>query len=153
MISVPRSALVLGLAGLLPFVWGAATLYPSLGIAATGMVGSRLVGHTVLVAYGIVILCFMSGVLWGFAARAEPGSTVGPMRAYGLSVLPALWAFFMVAGGPAQALSALVAGFVGLLALDMQYWLWGLAPRWWMRLRLMLTAGVLVCLIAGIVAA
>ncbi|MCC6007198.1 MAG: DUF3429 domain-containing protein [Rhodobacteraceae bacterium] len=152
MSTVPSAALLLGLAGVLPFVWGAVTLHPALGIAVTGVAGSRLVGHDVLVTYGIVILCFMSGVLWGFAARAEPGSAVGPMRAYGLSVLPALWAFFMVAGGPGQALSALVAGFVGLLALDMQYWLWGLAPRWWMRLRLMLTGAVLVCLIIGIVA-
>lgn len=154
--TIPRPALWLGLAGLLPFLWGTLTLLPSLEAALAPAIGARLVGQDVLVAYGTVILCFMSGVLWGFAARgqADPGATpAGAVRAYALSVLPALWAFFMVAGAPEQALSALLVGFVGLLALDMQYWLWGLAPRWWMRLRLLLTGGVLLCLLAGRLAA
>jgi hypothetical protein len=147
--TIPRPALILGLAGLLPFLWGVATvLSPGLADLGRGIVGQRLVEVPSLIAYGTVILCFMSGVLWGFAAKGAEHQ----WRGYGLSVLPALWVFFMVGGGPGQALSALLVGFLVLLVLDMQFAGWGLVPRWWMRLRLMLTAGVVACLAVGMVA-
>jgi len=66
---------------------------------------------------------------------------------FGAVVLPALWAFFMVGGGPVSAGMNLIAGFVALLVLDFAFWTWGLAPRWWMALRVMLTAIVILCLI------
>jgi len=100
-------------------------------------------GTYVSLSYGTLILSFMSGVLWGFAAKAEGRqAAVG----YGLSVIPALWAFFMVTDGTAGSLIALAAGFAGLLMLDATFAAQGLAPRWWMRLRLMLTGAVLACL-------
>lgn len=141
---IPRSALYLGLSGLLPFLWGAATIVvPDLGLWAAQTIGARFTGPFVLLNYGIVILSFMSGVLWGFATRAEGrDAAVG----YTLSVLPALWVFFMVAGGLTASAIHLIAGFVGLLALDWSFWRQGLAPPWWMRLRLVLTAGVVACL-------
>ena len=146
---IPRHALILGLAGLLPFLWGAATsLSPALADLGRGLFGQRLVAQPGLIAYGTVILCFMSGVLWGFAAQAAQQRAVP----YILSVLPALWVFFTVGGGPVQALSALLIGFVGLLVFDLQFRIWGLAPDWWMRLRLILTAVVVACLGAGLYA-
>lgn len=142
---IPRPALALGLAGLLPFLWGAATLVsPTLAQATLNMIGPRFAGPYVLITYGTVILCFMSGVLWGFATRATGWA------GYALSVAPALWAFFMVGGGPVQALSALITGFVVLLVIDLQFSHWGLTPRWWMRLRVILTAGVVLCLALGL---
>ena len=86
----------------------------------------------------------MSGVLWGFATKAD-----GRVAAtgYGLSVLPALWAFLFVGGGPVSAATFLVFGFIGILGLDWLFWRHGLAPAWWMTLRLILTAGVLVSLL------
>jgi hypothetical protein len=144
MTPIPRAALLLGLAGLIPFVWGAASqLSPALAEIGLALAGPRFVGPYVSLAYGTVILSFMSGVLWGFATRAT-GSAAA--TGYALSVLPALWAFFMVGGGPAAAALSLIAGFVGLLGLDGLFWRWGLAPPWWMRLRGMLTAVVVVCL-------
>lgn len=137
---IPRSALYLGLAGLIPFFGSALA-------KLTGWPGP-LVGYEdiILRHYGIVILCFMSGVLWGFATRAEGRqATVG----YVLSVLPALWAFFTTLGPMHQTFSALMLGFAGLLLLDLRFWRQGLAPPWWMRLRLILSAGVLVSLTAG----
>lgn len=144
MTGVPRSALLLGLAGLIPFVWGALTeLAPGLGDRAAAQLGPRFVGPYVSLSYGTVILAFMSGVLWGFATRAEgPAAGAG----YALSVIPALWAFFLVGGGPVSAAIYLAAGFVGLLALDWTFWRQGLAPDWWMRLRVPLTLVVLACL-------
>jgi hypothetical protein len=107
-------------------------------IWVAAFVGQRLVGQPALIAYGVVILCFMSGVLWGFAAKGAEHQ----WRGYGLSVLPALWVFFMVGGGPGQALVGAAGGVSGAAGDGhAQFAGWGLVPRWWMRLRLMLTAG------------
>jgi len=144
MTPIPRAALLLGLAGLLPFLWSVATqLLPNLALWGSGYVSPMFLGTYVSLSYGTLILSFMSGVLWGFAAKAEGRqAAVG----YGLSVIPALWAFFMVTDGTAGSLIALAAGFAGLLMLDATFAAQGLAPRWWMRLRLMLTGAVLACL-------
>ncbi len=146
---IPRSALWLGLAGLIPFVWGALTaMVPPLAVASYEVLPPVFVGDVVLVTYGTVILSFMSGVLWGFATKATGReAAVG----YGLSVLPALWAFIMVRDTSDVSLIWLVAGFVALLALDLSFARQGLAPAWWMRLRVLLTAIVLVCLLLPLV--
>jgi hypothetical protein len=144
MTDIPRAALLLGLAGLLPFLWGAATvLLPGLAEWGVRAIGPRFAGPYVLLSYGTVILAFMSGVLWGFATKAE-GQVAA--TAYALSVLPALWAFFFVGGGPVSAAIYLMFGFVGLLGLDWMFWRQALAPAWWMRLRVGLTAVVVFCL-------
>jgi hypothetical protein len=141
---IPRPALLLGLAGLIPFLWSAAThLSAELAGWASQWLPPMFLGVYVGVTYGTVILSFMSGVLWGFATRAEAGGASLP---YALSVVPALWAFGMVTDASANSLIYLAAGFVGLLFLDATYAAWGLAPRWWLRLRVMLTVVVLACL-------
>lgn len=142
---IPKSALLLGLAGLIPFLWGAATLYaPALAATGTDWFGPRFVGPHVQLFYGTIILAFMSGVLWGFATRAE-GAVAA--TGYALSTLPALWAFFFVGGGPVSAATYLATGFIALLGLDYMFWKQGLAPPWWMRLRVLLTAIVVACLV------
>jgi Protein of unknown function (DUF3429) len=141
---IPRSALVLGLAGLIPFLWGALNLLvPSAGDWGVSVMGPRFVAPFVSLSYGTVILAFMSGVLWGFATKTDRAEAA---LGYVLSVIPALWAFFFVGGGPTSAAIYLSAGFAGLLALDWSFWRQGLAPEWWMRLRAGLTAVVLLCL-------
>jgi hypothetical protein len=140
---IPRSALWLGIAGLLPFIFSLATvLSPDLAQVTLHWIGPRFVGPYVGLAYGTVILAFMAGVLWGFAVRAQSGLY------YALSVIPALWAFFFVGGGPVQAALWLAAGFVGLLGLDWLFHRHGLTPPWWMALRLGLTTVVVACLLA-----
>ena len=134
----PRIAILLTAAGALPFLAGAAM---ALGFWP-GMAPAQ--GQALLQVYGLVILGFMSGVLWGFAARGGPG------WAYALSVLPALYGFFAAPGHPwsigGQVLSHLVAGFLLVLALDAVFQARGLTPRWWLTLRLPVTALVLACL-------
>ena len=118
--TIPRAPLILGLAGLIPFIWGAATvLRPDLGLWTAQTISPRFAGPYVMLFYGAVILSFMSGVLWGFATRIEgrPAAT-----GYALSVLPALWAFLMTGGGPTRAGISLMAGFIGLLGLDWLFW-------------------------------
>jgi Protein of unknown function (DUF3429) len=141
---IPRPALVLGLAGLLPFLWSAAThLSPALASAAGQWLSPMFLGGYVGLTYGTVILSFMSGVLWGFASKAEGTEAA---FAYTLSVIPALWVFFMVTDASESSRVFLAAGFVGLLLLDAMFQAWGLSPRWWLRLRVMLTVVVLGCL-------
>ncbi len=143
--SIPKAPLLLGLAGLLPFLWGALTvLLPGLGAWAGATIGARFVGPYIQLAYGSVILSFMSGALWGFATRAT-GSVAA--SGYALSTIPALWAFFMVGGGPVSAAIYLAAGFVGILGLDWMFQNQGLAPPWWLSLRLLLTAIVVPCVL------
>ena len=137
--TIPQGPLLLGLAGLLPFIWGAVTVHvPALANWGQMTLGGRFVGPYVQLFYGAIILSFMSGVLWGFATKGE--GWIG----YALSTLPALWAFFMTGGGPTGAAVNLIAGFLGLLLLDWHFWQMGLAPKWWMHLRGLLTALVVL---------
>lgn len=150
MFSIPRAPLWLGLAGLIPFLWGAATLLvPQLHDWSLANLGPRFVGPYLQLAYGTVILSFMSGVLWGLAARAQGTQAA---TGYFLSVLPALWAFFMVGGGPTSAGINLIIGFLALICLDTAFSHWGLTPPWWMKLRVLLTAVVTLCLSIGVFA-
>ena len=143
--AIPRSALLLGLAGLIPFLWGALTLYvPAAYDWGQSNLGGRFIGPFVQLFYGAVIRSFMSGVLWGFATKAT-GATA--TAGYVLSVIPALWAFFMTGGGPTTAGVNLITGFLGLLLLDWHFLRLGLAPCWWMHLRVLLTAIVVISLL------
>jgi Protein of unknown function (DUF3429) len=141
---IPPAALSLGLIGLIPFVWSAAThVSPALAGWAGAFLPPMFIGSYVGLTYGTIILSFMSGVLWGFATKAEGrAAAVG----YALSVIPALWAFVMVTDSSVNSMIYLAAGFVGLLLLDASFAAQGLAPLWWMRLRLALTTIVLACL-------
>lgn len=144
---IPTSALFLGLAGLLPFLWAAlGILMPSVSDLTVSILGPRFNAPYMLIAYGTVILCFMSGVLWGFAVKSER------FLPYVLSVIPALWAFFTIGGGERQATSAVLVGFILVFLFDMQLANWGLTPPWWVKLRALLTAVVLACLAVGLYA-
>lgn len=143
MMGIPRAALLLGLAGVIPFAWGALTdVVDPLGDWSWQTLGPRVTGRTLLLLYGTIILSFMSGAAWGFATRAE-GRHAAVL--YVLSTLPALWALFL---GFSAVLLAL--GFVALLLLDRHAQRAGLAPPWWLRLRLLLTVLVVPCLLVGL---
>ncbi len=138
---VPAAAALLGAAGLLPFLWSAAThLSPALAGWAAAYLPPMFLGAYVGLTYGTVILSFMSGVLWGFATKGD-----GALP-YALSVIPALWVFFTVTDGSDLSSIYLIAGFAGLLMLDTTFAAQGLTPPWWMRLRLPLTAVVILSL-------
>ena len=152
MFGIPRAPLVLGLLGLLPFIAGAiisaGSFYANMGNPSED--GYPLIiasdGTKMMVLYGTIILSFMSGVLWGFATKTTgPAATVG----YILSVLPALWAFFMRGGNDSETVFYLLLGFLGLLLLDLYFYRAGLTPPWWMRLRVLLTSIVVICLTIG----
>ena len=149
MTRIPTSALILGLAGLIPFLYGAlSVLVP--GTAGLGRLWSpNHTGTALLQIYGIVILSFMAGVIWGFATRAEGRQAT---LFYALSVLPAIFIFLTAFAKPRPSLVMLILAFLSLLAVDASAARQGLAPPWWMRLRLMLTTVVVICLGIGVLA-
>lgn len=148
MSAIPRAALLLGLAGLIPFLWAALLSLGALDVTNWPLPPAlKGDGRLIMIRYGGIILPFMSGVLWGFATKADGPQAVA---AYALSVLPALWWFFLPGSGVSSALVNLATGFIGLLILDFAYHTWRLAPTWWMSLRVLLTAVVLLCLAIGI---
>lgn len=147
MTTIPRPALLLGLAGLLPFLWAAlGILIPAVSDAIVAALGPRFNAPFVLISYGTVILCFMSGVLWGFAVKSDQ------FLPYLVSTLPALWAFFAIGGGERQATSAVLIGFLLVFLFDLQFAQWRLTPPWWLKLRALLTAIVVGCLAIGLFA-
>ena len=84
---IPPAALVVGAAGLLPFVYAvvlvfaAAGTWPTLGLFPSDRTG----GVLVLERFGAAILGFMGGCLWGFAAA--PGRVPTPIL-LGASAIP-----------------------------------------------------------------
>ena len=148
-LKIPTGALILGLSGVLPFAWGAVTLLSeeafNFGIENFG---ARFVGPLIQLSYGVIILCFMSGVLWGFATKMdEKNGSLG----YILSVLPALWAFLSMGRGPISDTISLIVGFLAVLLIDRHFYLLKLTPLWWMNLRIPLTFLVISFLALGII--
>ncbi len=144
---IPRPALFLGLAGLVPFIAAAAVIALKPSLSLGGIEQPILAyGQLVLLGYGQVILSFMSGVLWGFAAQHRRAR----YWPYVASVLPALWVFFTAFLPQSDQYITLCIGFAALLILDFLFARAGLAPPWWMQLRVILTAVVMACLAASI---
>ena len=138
----------MGLSGLIPFFWGAVS---SLGFVLekfklTG-ISEKYTGSSVNLIYGTIILAFMSGVLWGFAANV--GDKRRPVG-FLLSVLPALWGFFTFNGILITPLVSLIIGFLGVFAIDIRFYYWQLTPEWWLSLRSILTLFVIICLSANL---
>lgn len=145
---IPRSALTLGLAGLLPFIAAAAALW--VAQSGTDPAHSLLSGNQALLAlagYGAVILSFLGGIRWGhLLTDYDRVSQWGPLT---LSVIPSVagWVALLLPG--AWMLPVLVAGFLLQLLGDQRAVRKQALPGWFGRLRLMLSIGAILCLLAG----
>ena len=136
--SLPPLALVLGLAGLIPFAaCGYAALTANGGPAAQA-----------LAAYAAVILAFLGGVHWGFALP-EPSGRAERAR-LGLGVVPSLigWValLLVIAVGTEAGLGLLLVGFALLTVVEARAARAGLMPPGYMALRYGLSAAVLTIL-------
>ena len=134
---VPPPAAALGVAGLVPFA--------ALSLAATVGPGELVSwSERLLVAYGAIILSFMGGCRWGFAAA---GLGDGPTpRQFAVSVIPALYAWVVSLLDFGIAALALAVGFLALYLADSALTRSRGAPAWWPALRLPLTAGAVASL-------
>lgn len=139
---VPRPALWLGLAGLIPFsgiallLW----LWPS----------EQRWLSPVLTGYGVVILSFMGGCRWGLAAAGMGDGTSVKMLT--ISVIPALYAWIVALLPDADAQVLLALGLLVLLTADLMLARNGGAPSWWPALRWPLSLGASGSLLAGAMA-
>lgn len=128
--AIPRSAAVLGGAGLLPFFFG-------LGAALFGRTAlQQQVGIEVFLGYGAVILSFLGGVRWG-AALVKP-----TWRALSLAVAPSLLAFGCLLLPHDLGLKFLAVGFLVVGLFDVTRGVHALWPEWYRRLRLRLSVAV-----------
>ncbi|MDK3020238.1 DUF3429 domain-containing protein [Pseudodonghicola flavimaris] len=145
---VPRFARLIGLAALIPFAWGVATQFSAdLSAWGSARLGPRFVAPYVQLFFGSVMLCFLSGALWGFATRASGALAAA---AYVLAAVPPIWAYVVTGGGPTSAAMNLIFGFAGLALLDLAFAYWRLAPGWWPRLRLPMATVIIACLAVGV---
>ena len=142
---VPRPALALGIAGLIPFVACTAGLW--LADPVWQAEASRM-----LLGYAAVILTFLGGVHWGKALADEPaiaatfGSDLNWVR-LGWSVTPSLVAWGAMLLSPVAAIFCFVPAFALAFLIDRQAVRTGFFPEWYLPLRKLLTLGVLTCLI------
>ena len=150
--SLNAIAILLGVAGLIPFL---ACAYAA--TAWTGVPASNAL--LALLAYGAVTLSFLGGVHWGFAL-GEPSTLLPPPAASGLridqmrlllGVVPSLvgWVALLVQivfASAESGLAVLIAGFVGAVAVEAQARQRALVPARYMWLRWLLSIIVVAVL-------
>ncbi|MEQ9609154.1 MAG: DUF3429 domain-containing protein [Kiloniellaceae bacterium] len=133
---MPRPAMVLGFAGLLPFLAGAA------GAWAAGS-PAYIIVINMQMAYGAVILSFLGAVHWGLAMAQEDAAR---WRHLGFSVAPALAGWLALILPNPLGLVLLVLGFVAVFFADLRS---PRLPPWYKALRKPLTLVTILCLAAS----
>lgn len=137
MISVARLAVLVGIAGLIPFIAGTTGLFL--------MPGNSVAILAYFYLYSAGILAFMAGIYWPISMQLEN-------RCYPLSPLVTMLlsqAFFVTAGiglllpTPAQVVLYTLT-YLALYLVDAR-WMKVYWPAWYRRMRLVLTLVVLVC--------
>ena len=135
---IPISALLLGVAGLIPF-FGLAVWQ---GMSADELLAERLMMGFIF--YAASILSFLGGVGWGLAMNETDPVQRG--LAFSVSTVPALiaWAAaFINVQNLGFALTILGAAFLLQSAWDWHLTQIGRAPRWFAKFRIGLTIAVL----------
>jgi Protein of unknown function (DUF3429) len=143
---LPLTAILLGVAGLIPFI--------GCGIAALGVdEASAQQMLWALIAYGAVVLSFLGGVHWGFALEPQGGEQSGRTERWRLlfGALPALvgWVALLIPLALPSwiGLVILIAGFLGTALVESQAARRGLLQPRYMLLRWGLTVVVVAMLI------
>ena len=136
-LNIPKPAVWLGFAGLIPFFLAAAIgLLPAAPLHDLSL--------QALLAYGAVILSFLGGIRWGLAiATTEPADLFGPLL---LSVSPALLGWIALLVSTPIGLVLLALSFAAMLIADLRL---STAPHWYRSLRLPLSIGAVVTLLIG----
>ncbi|MEM7241630.1 MAG: DUF3429 domain-containing protein [Pseudomonadota bacterium] len=146
--TIPTPALILGLAGLIPFLYAAWLMVTGfdLGLIPSDQSTQNIALH-ILTIYGVIICAFMSGVQWGYAVTSDQ------WRFYILSVIPPILIFVLsiLLGGPIMPamLICLIVAFLFVLCFDIYLSSIHLTPDWWLTLRVPLTSVVVLCLATG----
>lgn len=136
-----RLPLLLGLAGLLPFVATAAAGW----LAPVAWQG---VAIQAFLYYAAVILSFLGGIQWGVAMSLEPAGGPGFRARILLSMAPSLIAWPALLLHPVTAAWVLLVGFLLVRLHECGRASRELLPAWFQSLRHLLTAVVLLCHVA-----
>lgn len=132
---MPRPALVLGFAGLLPFLAGSAGAWAADSPAYIIVINMQM-------AYGAVILSFLGAVHWGLAMAQDDAR----WRRLGFPVMPALAGWLALMLPNPLGLVLLVLGFVAVFFADLRS---PRLPPWYKALRKPLTLVTILCLAAS----
>ncbi len=138
---IPTPALVLGLGGLLPF-------FTSAYLSFSADIKSSAMGLLSLGTYGAVILSFLGGIRWGLVLNNK--SQVQKWAPLTWSVVPSLIAWPALLLPSRYMLSVLAVGFLFQYAMDNEAIKAKKMPTWFGRLRLILTTGAVLSLLAGL---
>lgn len=141
---IPGAALWIGIAGLIPFAAAALALWVPLPLLDPAN------GLKLAVNYGAIILSFLGGIRWGTAIGPYDSGRMS--RELATSVLGALAGLAAVFLPPIPALTLLVTGFLMQGLWDVTSVEAGRLPMWFGKLRMLLTAVVVVSLIAALLA-
>jgi len=142
---IPRPARILGLAGVLPFAAGALAIW-------FAPAEYQFAAFNAQTLYAAIILSFLGGVQWGFAA-AGLGPGAGPSwERLGWSVLPSLLGWAALFLDPTAKTAVLMLGFLAAFVIDRRWTRMGRCPVWYARLRRDLSALVTACLGATLLA-
>ncbi|WP_192035233.1 DUF3429 domain-containing protein [Halomonas sp. YLGW01] len=134
----PRLPILLGLAGLIPFVvtalggWWAPVAWQVPALAA-------------FLAYGAVILSFLGGIHWGLAMGRDAPSSPAFRRRLVASMAPSLIAWPGLLWGGLPGALVMMLGFLAVRGLEASPASVAGLPSWYRRLRNVLTAVVVVC--------
>ncbi|EWY40498.1 hypothetical protein N825_35050 [Skermanella stibiiresistens SB22] len=150
--NTPRPALVLGLAGLIPFYLGAAGVW-LLPLPA------NVYALQVQVLYAATILSFLGAVHWGLALANHGGATSTPdnpapamtWKRLGWSVVPPLVAWVALALTAVPGLITFIIAFAGMWLGDRAAIREGHAPGWYLGMRSLLTVLVIAALALSLI--
>ena len=129
--NVPRSALLLGLSGLLPFIAG------GIGVWLAVLGDIRFALPLIILAYGCLIAAFLGGVRWG-AAMQNAARQKMP-RYLVMAIMPTLLALVAFMLPLPQAFILLIVLFIAQGVLDVTAVQQGQLADWYAPLRLLLT--------------
>jgi hypothetical protein len=142
---IPSTPLFLGLAGLIPF-W---VLAGGLALKGVGPFSCECL-DLALASYAAIILSFLGGIRWGLAVASADRPEAG--MHFMLSVMPSLAAWILLVLPEPWRLTSLGCLSLALGPLDRGLVLSGFAAPWLGRLRLLLSSGAGMALLAGAVA-
>ena len=118
--------------GVLPFIAASIMAFYDFGDV------SGFQADQIAVAYGAIILSFLGGIRWGDAIAKGPAATLF------MSVLPSLAGFFALLINSYNGTMILITGFAAQALWD--FIAPATLPDWFIKLRMVITVIVIVCL-------
>lgn len=133
-----RLAWMVGVAGLLPFFGHALFAWAAPVVEAAGLLRSQ--AH-----YAAAVLAFLGALHWGVALASPLPFTTRDGARLVWGVIPALFAWVITMYAPAVSIPALFVALLVVWGADLLLYAGSAAPRWFVVLRTVLTAGAVLC--------